>query len=269
MVSIGEEEQVSITVPQTSPIEEEEVAAEELEEEEELKIDMVPLNDTVPVPIVRTMDIGIQTTPSLDAASRRQLNTIEQQTTPKVQAVERQMSPLQTKAIIHLQRNVRFQLTPTTDARLAEKEKFDEHLLGLKPEIVFSSEPIQPAVPAKSAPQVKATKAKKKAEPVSSHTLHFVLHSSISSSSQKKKTARTPSPKAKAVEKPELVAAVAKRMKKKTLPVTPEPTVVATIRAPRKRSNAKTVEAVASPPVESVVKRAKTSKTAVPSKNVP
>ena len=180
MVSIGEQEQVSINVPQPSPIEEEqqeeatpvefvpeEVVEEEEAEEEELQIDMVPLNDTVPVRIVRTMDIGIQTTPSLDAASRRQLNT-----------VEREMTPIQTTAIIQLQRNVRFQLTPTTDARLAEKEKLDEHLRGLKPEIVFPVAPVQPEVqPKAAAPRVKATKTKKKSEPVSNHTLFFVFHS--------------------------------------------------------------------------------------------
>ena len=180
MVSIGEQEQVSINVPQPSPIEEEqqeeatpvefvpeEVVEEEEAEEEELQIDMVPLNDTVPVRIVRTMDIGIQTTPSLDAASRRQLNT-----------VEREMTPIQTSAIIQLQRNVRFQLTPTTDARLAEKEKLDEHLRGLKPEIVFPVAPVQPEVqPKAAAPRVKATKTKKKSEPVSNHTLFFVFHS--------------------------------------------------------------------------------------------
>ena len=181
MVSIGEEEQVSITVPQptvtdTEPIpmatedeveEEQEEAPEEDEEEveEEIQIEMVPLNDTVPVPIVRTMEIGIQTTPSLDAASRRQLLVVEQQTPPS----------LQTKAVIHLQRNVRFQLTPTTDARLTEKEKLEEKLRGMKPDIVLPpvSDPLNDPTPqvsvATKAAQPKKKKKKatpKKAAPV-------------------------------------------------------------------------------------------------------
>jgi len=116
MVSIGEEEQVSVIVP-------------------------------------RTMEIGIQTTPSLNNSSRRQMITMEQQTTP-----------VQTKAVIHLQRNVRFELTPTTDARLAEKERQEEKLRGLKPDLVFPLVPVQPVVPA-APPKAKKTSQPKKKVP--------------------------------------------------------------------------------------------------------
>lgn len=117
MVSIGEEEQVSVTVP-------------------------------------LTMEIGIQTTPSLNNTSRRQMMAMEQQTTP-----------VQTKAVIQLQRNVRFELTPTTDARLAEKERQEEKLRGLKPDVVFPLVPVQPVAPAARSKAKKTSKPNKKVQP--------------------------------------------------------------------------------------------------------
>jgi hypothetical protein len=43
---------------------------------------------------------------------------------------------------MNLQRSVRFQLTPATDARLVAKEQMEENLRGLKPDIVINSAPI-------------------------------------------------------------------------------------------------------------------------------
>lgn len=122
----------------------------------------------------RGIDIGIQTTPSLG----RSVQTIEQQTTPIVKRsssssscqttpvavpirhsnrqqtspiIERTSSkiiieeqqeatPLHTKAIVHLRRNVRFQFTPSTDARLAAKEKLEEDQRVLKQEIIINND---------------------------------------------------------------------------------------------------------------------------------
>jgi hypothetical protein len=138
MVSIGEEEQVSITVPQLPSDNN-----NEHQSIDRLNMSIIPLSSSTLEQSARTMEIGIQTTPSLDRqVEHRQWNTIEQQTTPRTSTtrallVEHQTTPIQAKAIIRLQRNVRFQLTPTTDARLTEKEKRDEHLRGSKPEITF------------------------------------------------------------------------------------------------------------------------------------
>ena len=171
MVSIGEQEQVSITVPQ-------QINIEIQEEEEEQQIEIVPLNDTeasIPQPSsIRTTEIGIQTTPSLDVSSRRRLNALEPQTTPIVQInksssvtiineEQRQMTPLQTKLIMNLQRNVRFQLTPSTDARLVVKEQLEENLRGLKPDIIINPTPIIPQTKlVKTTSNKKAAKPKKK-----------------------------------------------------------------------------------------------------------
>ena len=108
-------------------------------------------------PILR-MEIGVQTTPSLNPSAHRRYHTIEQQTTPVVARsssssgcqtvavpipiqrptaqqtspptpeIERKQesTPVHSKAMMHLRRNVRFQFTPSTDARLAAKEKQEE-----------------------------------------------------------------------------------------------------------------------------------------------
>jgi hypothetical protein len=166
MVSIGEQEQVLTTVPPQINI--------EIQEEEEQQIEILPLNDTeqsIQQPsAARTIEIGIQTTPSLDVSSRRRLKTLEQQATPIpiINEQQRQITPLQAKIIMNLQRNVRFQLTPSTDARLVAKEQVEETLRGLKPDIVITPAPVKPqtkqetAKPVKTAPIKKATKPKKK-----------------------------------------------------------------------------------------------------------
>ncbi|CAF2889615.1 unnamed protein product [Rotaria sp. Silwood2] len=145
MVSIGEQEQVSTTVRQ------------EINNDTQ-EIEIIPLNKTeesIQQPKVpRTIEAGVQTTPSLNTSSRRYLNTIEQQ-----------ISPMETKMIMSYQRNVRFQLTPTTDARLTEKEKLEENLRGLKPDIVINPIPIitQPKQEnVKSIRMKKISKPKKK-----------------------------------------------------------------------------------------------------------
>lgn len=181
LVSIGEQEQVSTIVPQTLNTEQEE-------------IEIMRLNDTVEIneqaAIVRTLEMGVQTTPSIDVSSRRRMKTLEPQPTPITIVEEpKQMTPLQTTMVLNLQRNVRFQLTPTTDARLAAKEKLEENLRGLKPDIVIQATPVLPeskveqvkAAPAKKAakPKKKAVASKKKkAQPVSSalHSFSFDHH---------------------------------------------------------------------------------------------
>jgi hypothetical protein len=173
IVSIGEQEQVSTIVPQQEII-------QEVQEAQEIEI--IPLNDTeesIQQPSAfHTIETGVQTTPSLDISSRRRLNILEQQQTPIVQMnksssivivnEQKQITPLQTKVFVNLQRNVRFQLTPATDARLVEKEKFEENLRGLKPDIIINPTPIIPVPkkeivkPVKSVPLKRLTKPKKK-----------------------------------------------------------------------------------------------------------
>ena len=158
MVSIGEQEQVSTTVPQ-------QINIEIQEEEEDEDFVMVSLNDVEEsIQQPSTIEIGIQTTPSLDVSSRRRLNAIHQQATPIVIADEQQqITSLQTNYIMNLQRSVRFQLTPDTDARLVAKEIFEENLRGLKPDIVINPIPVVPEIKqekVKMVPIKKITKAK-------------------------------------------------------------------------------------------------------------
>ncbi|CAF3976936.1 unnamed protein product [Adineta steineri] len=150
MVSIGEQEQLTTTVPQINI---------EFQSEQQ-NIEIVPLNDTEQsLEQASTMEIGVQTTPSLDV-SRRRFNMTPQQITPIVIVDEqREITPLQLKGLTNLQRNVRFQLTPSTDARLAIKEQFEENLRGLKPDIVLNPAPI---VPEPKQNKVRTVKPKKK-----------------------------------------------------------------------------------------------------------
>jgi len=166
IVSIGEQEQVSTIVPQSINNEQQEIEIVRLNETEESIEQSSSLH---------TIEMGVQTTPGLDISSHRRLNTLEQQGTPIGQMntsssivivnEQKQITPLQTKVIMNLQRNVRFQLTPATDARLVAKEKLEENLRGLKPDIVIQPTPIIPEpkqVIVKPVPIKKAAKPKKK-----------------------------------------------------------------------------------------------------------
>jgi len=177
IVSIGEQEQVSTIVPQ-------QINNEILQEEQQTQeIEIMPLNDTeqsIQQSSSYAIETGVQTTPSLDVSSRRRLNKLEQQTTPIFQMnksssifiEQKTTTPLQTKVIMNLQRNVRFQLTPDTHERLVAKEKFEENLRGLKPDIIINPKPFIPeskqenVKPVKSVPIKKAAKPKKKAKPI-------------------------------------------------------------------------------------------------------
>jgi hypothetical protein len=158
MVLIGEEEQILTTAPQQLNIDLTTDDVEMLDNEQQIDIPIQIEHgiQTSPVQPPRRIDIGVQTTPSLDPSSHRRFHTIEQQTTPvvtrsssssscqttpiaipiqqtsstmiieEVEQQQHQATPLHSKAIIHLRRNVRFQFTPSTDARLAAKEKLEE-----------------------------------------------------------------------------------------------------------------------------------------------
>ena len=52
---------------------------------------------------------------------------------------EQQVTPVHTKAMMHLRRNVRFQFTPSTDARLAAKEKLEEEQRQMKEQILIDN----------------------------------------------------------------------------------------------------------------------------------
>ena len=179
MISIGEEEQLSTTVPQQLNMDSsvEEVDVTDKEQQVDIPIQVHQMTNesvqTSPVRPICRVNIAVQTTPSLDPASRRQFQTMEQQTTPVVPrsssssscqttpvpiviqrtniqqtsppapvvVVQRdypqQITPIHSKAMMHLRRNVRFQFTPSTDARLAAKEKQEEEEKHLKKDIVI------------------------------------------------------------------------------------------------------------------------------------
>ena len=169
IVSIGEQEQLSTTAPpQQLNIDLSTTDVEMVDNEQQIDVS-IPIHHVVDEGIQTSpekpplrINIATQTTPTLDPSSRRRFQTIEQQTTPIVprssscqttpMAINRipsepspsppqqqqQFTPLHTKAIMHLRRNVRFQFTPSTDARLAAKEKLEEeqrHQLPTKQEI--------------------------------------------------------------------------------------------------------------------------------------
>jgi hypothetical protein len=106
------------------------------------------------------IDISTQTTPSLNLSSHRRFQTIEQQTTPIIprsstsqtspvaipimqEIQQQQITPLHTKSVMHLRRNVRFQFTPSTDARLAAKEKSEDEQKHPKQDIIIDTNPQQ------------------------------------------------------------------------------------------------------------------------------
>lgn len=153
IVSIGEQEQVSTTVPRQLNIDLSTDDIEMIDNEQQIDIPIQIQHvadesiQTSPEKPPQRIDTGIQTTPSLDPLSRRRFQTVEQQTTPIVvrsssssscqttpmviqtlpkEPEQQQITPLHSKAMMHLRRNVRFQFTPSTDARLAAKEKLEE-----------------------------------------------------------------------------------------------------------------------------------------------
>ncbi|CAF3416179.1 unnamed protein product [Rotaria socialis] len=139
MVSIGEQEQVL-----TTALTQQEIEIVQVDDSHEESIRQS-------TPPSRTMDAGVQTTPSLNMVTRRYFDSLDQESTSlfemnksssSVMVEEKQITPLQTKIIMNLKRNVRFQLTPTTDARLTEKEKLEETLRGLKPDVVINPTPV-------------------------------------------------------------------------------------------------------------------------------
>ncbi|CAF1054636.1 unnamed protein product [Adineta ricciae] len=173
MVSLGEQEQLSTTVPQHLQIDLTAEDVEMLDNEQQVDIPVYQVAEegiqTSPIQPPRRIDVSAQTTPSLNPLSRRCFQAMEQQTTPiakrssssascqttpiaiqikqtspmaphvpsvvssviieeerEQQQQQQQVTPLHSKAIVHLRRNVRFQFTPSTDARLAAKEKLEE-----------------------------------------------------------------------------------------------------------------------------------------------
>ena len=119
--------------------------------------------------------LELKTTSSLDPSTCRRFQTVEQQTTPIVTRLssssscqtipiaiairqtkptietsskmitegeeyqKQQVTPMHAKALIHLRRNVRFQFTPSTDARSAAKEKLEEEQRQIKKQILIDN----------------------------------------------------------------------------------------------------------------------------------
>ncbi|CAF2144928.1 unnamed protein product [Rotaria magnacalcarata] len=180
MVSIGEQEQVLTTAPQqfnmNTSIDEIEMSDKEQQVDIPIELPVVCHESiqTSPERRPRLVDISIQTTPGLDRPWPRYVQTTEQQTTPIVKrsssssscqttpvaiAIEQiekpstlvieeekhqEVTPLHTKAMMHLRRAVRFQFTPSTDARLAAKEKLEENEQLSKQEIPIETIPQVP-----------------------------------------------------------------------------------------------------------------------------
>ncbi|CAF1588809.1 unnamed protein product [Adineta ricciae] len=213
LVSIGEQEQVTTTVPQQINIE---------IQREDADVEMVPINDTtVSIEQPSTLERGVQTTPSLDKSGRHRLHVLEQQTTPNIQInkssssmivvneEEEQITPIQTKVVVNLQRSVRFQLTPGTDARLVAKEQLEEALCGLKPDIII---PPTPIMPEPQSTIVKTTMIKKAAKPKKK-----VITSKKKKVSPKKKAEPKPKPiRKKSTTRKEKVATPAVKEAKRT-----------------------------------------------------
>jgi len=181
LVSIGEQEQVSTTVPSqliidtTTDEEQEEEPEEEEDEDEEVsmidneqQVNIVPSTtnegiQTSPPRQPTRVDMAIQTSPIV--SPRRVVQTVDQQTSPlesrtfscqtspiaipivdesPTPIVEPTHTPIHSKAMFHLRRNVRFQFTPSTDARLAAKERLEEETLKMKKEIpIHHEQPIE------------------------------------------------------------------------------------------------------------------------------
>jgi hypothetical protein len=152
IVSIGEREQVSTTAPKKLNMDLSTEGVEMIDNEQQIDIPIQiqhvtdeGIQTSPEKPPVR-IDIGVQTTPSLDPLSRRRFQTMEQQTTPiptrsssssscqttpmvipipqtieTLSKEQHQITPLHSKAMMQLRRNVRFQFTPSTDARLTAK----------------------------------------------------------------------------------------------------------------------------------------------------
>ncbi|CAF3650065.1 unnamed protein product [Rotaria sordida] len=273
----------------------------------------------------RLIDIGIQTTPIV---SYRHFQTIEQQTTPLVKhssssscqttpvviSIQRsntqqtspiietstklifeeekqhEATPIHSKAIMHLRRNVRFQFTPSTDARLAAKEKLEEDQERLKQEIPIINhnnnttkqilsdnereEDTEDEIKKKRKTKKKTTISKKKKhitlrknDDSSEETIESPIRNQpeklIPNDDQQTTTTTTTQSKKKILKR-------SKRHEKKSSPIRePELIVITsspvqTKRITRKRSNQKTTTIPTSEttsPTEPVSKRAKTTKT--------
>ncbi|CAF4419785.1 unnamed protein product [Rotaria sp. Silwood2] len=82
---------------------------------------------TTPVVISIQRSNTQQTSPIVETSSKLILEEEKQE--------QHEVTPLHSKAIMHLRRNVRFQFTPSTDARLAAKEKLEEDQQRVKEEV--------------------------------------------------------------------------------------------------------------------------------------
>jgi len=300
LVSIGEQEQVSTTVsPQqlTINLTNDDIEMIDNQQQTDVPLQIHHVTDeamqTSPERPVRRIDMAVQTTPSLDPASRRLFQTIEQQTSPiairastcqttpittrvsstspvvnkrtsEIPSVIQQITPVHTKAIVHLRRNVRFQFTPSTDARLAAKEKLEEEQLKIKKETIIE-QPILSDNEREDDTEDEIKKTKKKIAP--SKKKKAIPTVEIDDSSEE----TTESPvirttrhvKDDVSSKPKASKRTATRQEKKT---EPEEIVETTKRTTnRKRPNPKTSNpSPTTSPTEPIPKRTKTEVTPSP-----
>ncbi|CAF4131279.1 unnamed protein product, partial [Rotaria sp. Silwood1] len=90
----------------------------------------------------RSSSSSCQTTPvviSIQHSNTQQTSSIVEKSSKFILQEEKheqhEVTPIHSKAIMHLRRNVRFQFTPSTDARLAAKEKLEEDQQQVKQQI--------------------------------------------------------------------------------------------------------------------------------------
>ena len=302
IVSIGEQEQLSTTVPPQLNISlsANDVEMIDSEQQTDIPIRIQRVTDegiqTSPEKGPVRIDMAVQTTPTLHSSSRRRLQTIEQQTTPVIprtsssqttpmvlerlskepslpqQQQHHQITPLHTKAVVHLRRNVRFQFTPSTDARLTAKEQLEEEQRQhppIKPDTqtITDNEREEDTEDEMSKTKKKVTTAKKKKVPPppapvddsseetnESPTVRTTRNKSRKETTEIHITSTTTHPKKKQSGRKE------KKIEPEIIVITTSPTLP-TKRANRKRPNPKT--STTSPqentsPTEPMPKRSKT-----------
>ena len=301
IVSIGEQEQLSTTVPQQLNISSTTNEVEMIDNEQQIDIPIQHVADegiqTSPEKAPIRMDMAVQTTPSLHSSSRRSFQTIEQQTTPIIPRASscqttpmvserlskepslprqqhEQITPLHSKAIVHLRRNVRFQFTPSTDARLTAKEKLEEEQrqqqqqqLPSKQEIqiITDNEREEDTEDETNKTKKKVTTSKKKKvppapapvddsseEPTESPTVRTTRNKSRKDTNEPPPvTSTTTHAKKKRSDRKE------KKVEPEIVVITTSPPV-STKRANRKRPNPKTSPPETTSPTEPTPKRSKT-----------
>lgn len=252
LVSIGEQEQVLTTAPSqkvnvnTST---HQITMCDKEQQVDIPQDRAVSHESIQTSPERRpclVDISIQTSPSLNRSSPRSVQTTS--TLIIEQENQQQVTPLNSKAMIHLRRNVRFQFTPSTDARLAAKEKLEEDEKFVKQQIPIINDNEHENETEEEIKITKTSTTFKKKETVSNESSPI--------ENQTETINEIPQPIKKTSKR-------SKRHEKEPELIVINSSPVETKRANRKRSNHKS-NSPSEPPIEPVHKRAKTTENKQP-----